>query len=179
LFLIQESADLKGNYNIFDAETDQLLFKCLKAPDLVQSFLKTGGNRFDYWLRTPDDQPILRITRALAMLGAKPIQVRDERDQPMGELRPPGRSQDLLFEVFDSIQELLFNVEQIPNGFRFMTSGLECASMSKGKASLLPKARTGGDYTVVEVSNAVPTHLFIRQMILATALAVLLATSNS
>jgi hypothetical protein len=94
----------------------------------------------------------------------------------MGELRP-GRSEQPLFEVFDAVQELLFNVEQIPNGYRFMTSGLECASMSKGLSGL--KTRAGGDYTVVEVSNAVPTNLFIRQMILATALAVLLATGSS
>lgn len=177
LFLIQESIDLKGNYNIFDPESGHLLFKGMQSRDLVQSLLKTGGNRFDCWLRTPEDRPLLRISKGLAMLTAKPVQVRDERDQLMGELRPMGKSKQHLFEVFDSIHELLFNVERTPDGFRLMTSGLQCASIHPAPPGAFPKVH--GDTTVLEVSTAVPTNLFIRQMILATAVAVLLVTSSS
>jgi pSer/pThr/pTyr-binding forkhead associated (FHA) protein len=176
LFFIQESIDLQGNYNIFDPESGQLLFKCMQSHDLVQSLLKTTGSRFDCWLRTPEDRPVLRIAKGLAVLTAKPIQVRDERDQLMGEIRT-GRSQQFLFEVFDAIQELLFSVEQAPDGFRFTTGGLECASMRRALPGSFPNMRSGGEAMRLEISSALPANIFIRQLLLATAITVLLVTT--
>jgi pSer/pThr/pTyr-binding forkhead associated (FHA) protein len=176
-FVLQGSHEFKGNYNIFEPDSGQLLFKCMQVQDLVKSLLKPAGHHFDCWLRTPDDKPILRITKSITVLTAKPILVRDERDQIMGEIRQTGKAPVYTFEVLDAIQDPLFKVESVARDFKFTTGGLECALLRHTPASSFQNI-SGGEAILLEISGAVPTHVFIRQMILAAAIAVSLASSG-
>lgn len=175
LLLIQDAEEAAGNFTILAPESGEPLLHCVQTQGLVKSVLKAAGGKsgFDYWLQSPANEPLLRITKGAAMRGRKPVEFKDGQGQMMGQLTPKG-GESTSFEVFDAANELLFSIEQKNKKFVFITGGMECASAQKQPTSAFEQVSSHQPTIVaLEISNAVPLNSFIRPVILAALLAIL------
>ena len=167
------------NYDIFDAETDELVMKCREETMgfFTRRFRFSDFKRitpFDIMIRTPDGKPVLRVTRGVPILFSR-VKVLDGDNRPIGEFRQRPISISGTFDVLDANDKPLCRLKGRLAGwdFRFLApNDVELAQVAKKWAGLSKELLTTADHYLLDIDDAVPRDSTLRQLILASLMCI-------
>lgn len=182
LFLIKEHLGLlkaANNYDIYDPEDGRIIMECREdSLGFITKILRfTDYKRmtpFDINIRTPEGEPIVRITRGVSFFLSK-VQVFDERDRHLGGFKQKFFSIGGAFNVLDTNDQPLCKLQGKWTGwsFKFIAEGgVEFAQVSKKWAGMGKEFFTSADNYVLKISDRVPKDNPVRQLIMAAVMCI-------
>jgi hypothetical protein len=182
LLLLRENRALlraAHNYDILDPATGNCLMECReerlgRATRLLRYTSLKRTTPFDLRVRTPDGQPVLRMTRGIPVF-ASHVSVFDEGEALIGSYRQKPFSIAGVFDVVDAEDQPVCRLDGGPIGrhFRFRTAeGIELARVARKWSGLGREFLTGVDDFTLEIHEAVPRNSVVRRLILASVLCV-------
>jgi hypothetical protein len=184
LFLVKERAGIfKTTYecDILDPANGQVIMKCReKAPKwtirmLRFSNLLRGTTPFDISISTPDDQPVVRVTRGVPVFRSR-VRVFDHDNTRIGGFKQKRFSFPGGLDVLDANGEVVCQVAGRLTGWRrfyFVTpEGIELAVVSKKWAGLGQEFFTSADDYMLQIDEVVPKDSTTRRIILASVVCI-------
>ena len=181
LFLVKEHLGIfkaANNYDVHDPETGEIIMHCREdhLGGLTKLLRFTDYKRhtpFDVRITTPDGQPLVRVTRGVAILRSH-VTVRDAADEVIGGFKQRLLSVGGAFDVLDAEDNVLCNLVGKWTGwdFRFVAGDTEFAHVTKKWTGLGKDLFTSADNYVLEISDAVPPDNRVRQLILAAVMCI-------
>ena len=181
VFLVKEHVGLfkaANNYDIYDPETGDIVMECReeRLGFLTKLLRFTDYKRmtpFDIQIRTPDGQPIVRITRGVSIFLSK-VRVLDQDNQVIGGFKQKFFSIGGAFNVLDVNDNPICQLKGKWTGwdFRFLAEDHELAHVTKKWAGLGKELFTSADNYILEISESVPPDNVIRQLILAAVMCI-------
>jgi uncharacterized protein YxjI len=182
LFLVKEHIGLlkaANNYDIYDPETGEIIMECREDSLglFTRIFRFTEYKRmtpFDIRIRTPEGEPLVRITRGISFFLSK-VLVFDEHDQPLGGFKQRFFTIGGAFNVLDTRDQPLCRLQGKWTGwsFKFITGeGIEFARVSKKWAGVGKEFFTSADNYMLQISDTVPADNPVRQLILAAVMCI-------
>ena len=181
VFLVKEHVGLfkaANNYDIYDPETGDIVMECREERlGFFTKLLRFSDYKrmtpFDIQIRTPDGQPIVRITRGVSIFLSK-VRVLDEDNQVIGGFKQKFFSIGGAFNVLDVNDNPICQLKGKWTGwdFRFLAEDHELAHVTKKWAGLGKELFTSADNYILEISESVPPDNVIRQLILAAVMCI-------
>ena len=181
VFLIKEHVGMfkaANNYDIHDPETGETILECREEGlGFVTKLLRfTDYKRmtpFDIQIKTPDGNPIVRVTRGISVFLSK-VTVLDENDQVIGGFKQKFFSIGGAFNVLDIDENPVCHLKGKWTGwdFRFMAGETELAHVTKKWAGMGKELFTSADNYILEISESVPPDNVVRQLILAAVMCI-------
>ena len=181
LYFVKEHVGLfkaANNYDVVDPQTGQELLHCREDNlGIITKLLRfTDYKRmtpFDVQIRTPDGQPVVRVTRGISFFLSK-VSVFDEAGQLLGGFKQKFFSIGGAFTVLGRNDEPLCDLKGKWTSwdFRFMAGNNELARVTKKWAGLGRELFTSADNYILEISNQVPPDHSVRQLILAAVMCI-------
>jgi uncharacterized protein YxjI len=181
LFFVKEHAKIlkaTNSFDILDPATSQLLMQCTeeKLGFFTKMFRFTDYKRmtpFDLQVRTPEGQPVLRVSRGISFFLSK-VTVFDERDQPVGGFSQKFFSIGGAFDVKDMNDRTLCTLKGKWTGwdFSFMAGEAKLAGVSKKWAGLGKELFTSADNYMLSISEDVPPDNPVRMLILGAVMCI-------
>ena len=181
LFLVKEHTGFfkaANNYDIHDPETGEIVMECRE--DKLGIFTKmlrfTDYKRmtpFDVQIRTPDGEPIVRVTRGVSIFLSK-VDVLNENDQRIGGFKQKFFSLGGAFSVLGVNDEPLCQLKGKWTGwdFSFMAGDRQLARVTKKWAGLGKELFTTADNYVLQIDDNVPPDSPLRQLILGAVMCI-------
>ena len=181
VFLVKEHVGMfkaANNYDIHDPETGETILECREEGlGFVTKLLRfTDYKRmtpFDIQIKTPDGNPIVRVTRGISVFLSK-VTVLDENDQVIGGFKQKFFSIGGAFNVLDIDENPVCHLKGKWTGwdFRFMAGETELAHVTKKWAGMGKELFTSADNYILEISESVPPDNVVRQLILAAVMCI-------
>lgn len=175
LYLIKEHAGMfkaSNSYDVLDPETGEIILHC-REPKLgfftkMLRFTKYKQmTPFDVHVTTPDDEPVIRISRGVSIFLSK-VDVWDDQDERIGGFKQKFFSLGGSFNVLDDEDEILCTLKGKWTGweFKFEKDGKQYAMVTKKWAGLGKELFTSADNYVLEISKSVPPDHPLRMLIM-------------
>ncbi len=165
-----------NNYDIHDAESGQVVLHCReeRLGFLTKILRFTDYKRntpFDIQIRTPQGEPVLRVTRRATLLLSK-VKVLDEKDEYIGGFKQKLFSLGGAFHVLDENEHPICTLKGKWSGwdFTFASGDLQLARVTKKWAGLGKELFTSADTYVLEIDRNVPPDNNARQLIMAAVM---------
>ena len=181
LYLVKERPGIfkaANFYDIFDPSTGKMVLQCReeRLGPITKLLRFTDYKRttpFDLQIRTPEGQPVLRVTRGVSLFLSK-VKVLDEGDRHIGGFRQRLFTIGGAFTVLDSRDKPLCELKGKWTGweFRFASDGKEYARVTKKWAGIGKEMFTSADNYVLQITEAVPPDHPLRQLILAAVMCI-------
>jgi len=181
VFLVKEHVGMfkaANNYDIYDPETGAIIMECREDNlGIITKLLRfTDYKRmtpFDIEIKTPDGEPVVRITRGVSLFLSK-VKVFDGQGQIVGGFNQKLFSIGGSFNVLDANDAPVCQLKGKWTGwdFRFMAGDVELAHVSKKWAGMGKEMFTSADNYVLEISESVPADNAVRQLILAAIMCI-------
>lgn len=182
VFFVKEHIGLlkaARNYDILDPRTGEVILECREENlgFFTKLFRFSDFKRitpFDIHVRTPDNQPVLRVTRGIPIFFSK-VRVLDENNNPIGEFRQKPVSISGTFDVLDANGRPVCKLKGRRAGwdFLFLTpDDVELAHVTKKWAGLGKELLTRADNYMLQIDKAVPWNSTLRQLILASLMCI-------
>ena len=181
LFLIKEHVGMfkaSSNYDIYDPETGEVLMECREENlGIISKMLRfTDYKRntpFNLQIRTPDGEPILRVSRGISIFLSK-VTVTDENDQVLGRFKQKLFSIGGAFSVLDTSDKPICQLKGKWTGwdFRFMAGDTELAHVTKKWSGLGKELFTSADNYVLQINEELPAGGAIRKLLLASVMCI-------
>jgi len=181
VFLVKEHVGMfkaANNYDIHDPQTGDVIMECREERlGIITKLLRfTDYKRntpFDIQIRTPDGNPIVRVTRGISLLLSK-VKVLDEQDQVIGGFKQKLFSIGGSFNVLDENDNPVCMLKGKWTGwdFKFMAGETELAHVTKKWSGIGKEMFTSADNYVLEISDSVPADNSTRQLILAAVMCI-------
>ena len=180
-YLVKEHVGLikaANNYDIYDPETGEMVMVC-REDDLglltkILRFTDLKRNTpFNIQIRTPDGEPLIRVTRGVAIF-LSDVQVHDENDAIIGGFEQKFFSIGGAFDIRDAQGNALCSLRGKWTGwdFRFVHNDIEFAHVTKKWAGIGKEFFTSADNYMLEISSSVKANSPIRQLILAAVMCI-------
>lgn len=182
LFLVKEHTGVfkaANNYDIYDPETQAIVMECRE--DSLGMFTKifrfTKYKRmtpFDIQIKTPDNQPIIRVKRGVSFFLSK-VEVFDETDRLIGMFKQKFFSIGGAFNVLNAEEREVCQLKGKMTGwdFKFLAGEIELARVTKKWAGLGKELFTSADNYILTISDSVPTgNDDTRKLILAAVMCI-------
>ena len=180
-FLVKEHVGLikaANNYDIYDPETGEMVMVCrednLGSVTKLLRFTDWKRNTpFDIEIRTSDGEPLIRVTRGVAIL-LSDVSVYDENDAIIGGFEQKFFSIGGAFDIRDAQGNALCSLRGKWTGwdFRFVHNDIEFAHVTKKWAGIGKEFFTSADNYMLEISSSVKEDSPIRQLILAAVMCI-------
>jgi len=168
-----------NNFDIHEPESGALVLECRE--ENLGFFTKllrfTDYKRmtpFDIQVRTPQGQPVLRITRGVSFFLSK-VTVADEQGRVVGGFKQKFFSIGGAFEVLDANGQITCRLQGKWTGWEFKflrPGGQEVASVSKKWAGMAKEFFTSADNYMLTISPDVASGDDLRNLILAAVLCI-------
>jgi len=181
VFLVKEHVGMfkaANNYDIYDPATNEIIMECREEKlGFLTRMLRFSNwktkTSFDVQIRTPQGQPVVRVTRGFTFFRSK-VRVLNEKDEPIGTFRQKIFSIGGAFTVLDRDEKPVCELKGKWTGwdFRFMAEGVELAHVTKKWAGIGKELFTSADNYVIEMSDKVPPNNPIRQLIIAAVICI-------
>jgi uncharacterized protein YxjI len=182
LFLVKEHVGAfkaSNNFDIYDPNTGQPLMHCREENLglLTKLFRFSDYKRmtpFDVQVRTPDGQPLVRVTRGISVLLSK-VKVLDENNQPLGGFNQKLFSIGGAFTVVDEQDQPMCMLKGKWSGwdFHFTTpDGAQLAHVTKQWAGVGKELFTTADNYMLQIADDVEPDDPIRQLILGSVMCI-------
>ena len=181
LYFVKEHVGLfkaANNFDIFDPGTNEKILECReeKLGFFTKMLRFTDYKRmtpFDIAIRTPDGQPVVRITRGVSIFLSK-VKVLDEADRHIGGFKQKFFSIGGAFDVLDTADKPVCRLQGKWSGwdFAFKAGDVELARVTKKWAGLGRELFTSADNYVLQIADTVPAGNPIRQLILAAVMCI-------
>lgn len=182
LFFIKEHIGLlkaANNYDILDSEEGRVLMECREEnlgffTKLLRFSDYRGTTPFDIRVRTPDGQPVMRLTRWIPIFVSR-VKVLDENDNLVGGFKQKLFSVSGTFDVLDAGDRPVCRLKGGVTGrnFSFLApNDVELARVEKKWAGLGKELCTSAGNYVLHIDDAVPGDSTIRQLILASVICI-------
>ena len=180
-YLVKEHVGLikaANNYDIYDPETGEMVMVC-REDDLglltkILRFTDLKRNTpFNIQIRTPDGEPLIRVTRGVAIF-LSDVSVYDENDTLIGGFQQKFFSIGGAFDILDAQGNSLCSLRGKWTGwdFRFVHNDIEFANVTKKWAGIGKEFFTSADNYMLEISSSVKANSPIRQLILAAVMCI-------
>ena len=180
-FLVKEHVGLikaANNYDIYDPETGEMVMVCrednLGSVTKLLRFTDWKRNTpFDIEIRTSDGEPLIRVTRGVAIF-LSDVSVYDENDTLIGGFQQKFFSIGGAFDILDAQGNSLCSLRGKWTGwdFRFVHNDIEFAHVTKEWAGIGKEFFTSADNYMLEISSSVKQNNPIRQLILAAVMCI-------
>lgn len=175
LFVVKEHVGFfmaANNYDVFDAETGEPVLFC-REPNLgfvTKMFRFTDYKRltpFDITVTTPDDEPVLRVTRGVSIWLSK-VNVLDEENEPIGGFKQRFFSIGGAFTVLGASDQPLCELRGKWTSweYRFEHNGQELAKVSRKWSGLGKELFTSADNYMLQINDCVPEDNPVRVLIM-------------
>ena len=128
---------------------------------------------FDIEIRTSDSEPLIRVTRGVAIF-LSDVSVYDENDTLIGGFQQKFFSIGGAFDILDAQGNSLCSLRGKWTGwdFRFIRNDIEFAHVTKEWAGIGKEFFTSADNYMLEISSSVKEGSPIRQLILAAVMCI-------
>ena len=128
---------------------------------------------FDIQIKTPDGEPIVRITRGISIFLSK-VQVLDEDNQIIGGFKQKLFSIGGAFNVLDADDKPMCLLQGKWTGweFKFMDGNTELAQVTKKWAGIGKELFTSADNYVLKMSDSLDEDDEVRLLILAAVMCI-------
>ena len=168
-----------NNFDIHDPESGAVILECREENlGLFTKLLRfTDYKRmtpFDIQVRTPDDRPVLRITRGVSFFLSK-VDVSDERGRRVGGFKQKFFSIGGAFEVLDAAGQTICRLQGKWTGWEFKflrPGGQEVACVTKKWAGMAKELFTSADNYMLTIASEVAPEDDIRHLILGAVLCI-------
>ncbi len=181
LFLVKEHVGFfkaANNFDIYDPETGALVMECReeKLGFLTKMLRFTDYKRmtpFDVQVRTPDGEPVVRVTRGVSLFLSK-VKVLDENDEVIGGFKQKLFSIGGAFQVLNADDKPLCELKGKWTGwdFSFMAGTSQLARVTKKWGGLGKELFTSADNYVLSIDEKVPSDSPLRQLILGAVMCI-------
>ncbi len=181
LFLVKEHTGFfkaANNFDIHDPETGEIVMECREdnLGFLTKMLRFTDYKRltpFDIEIRTPDGEPIVRVTRGVSFFLSKVNVLNDEGDR-IGGFQQKFFSLGGAFSVLGVNDEPLCQLKGKWTGwdFSFMAGDRQLARVTKKWAGLGKELFTTADNYVLQIDDNVPPDSPLRQLILGAVMCI-------
>ena len=181
LFLVKEHTGFfkaANNFDIYDPESGELVMECReeKLGFLTKMLRFTDYKRmtpFDVQIRTPDGEPVVRVTRGISFFLSK-VKVLDENDEVIGGFKQKLFSIGGAFQVLSADDKPLCELKGKWTGwdFSFMSGKSQLARVTKKWAGLGKELFTSADNYVLSIDEKVPEDSPLRQLILGAVMCI-------
>ncbi len=167
-----------NNYDIMDPETDEILINCREEIGFITKLLRfTDYKRmtpFNVVLKTPDGEPVLRVSRGISIFLSK-VSVCDDTDRPVGGFKQKLFSFGGKFDVLDANEQVLCQLKGNwkSREFNFIKAdGEVVATVTQKWAGLAKELFTSADNYVLTIDDSIPPDAPIRQLILGAVMCI-------
>lgn len=181
LYLVKEHAGMfkaASNFDVFDPQTGAQILQCREEKlGVVTKMLRfTEYKRmtpFNVQIRTPDGQPVLRVSRGVSFFLSK-VDVFDEQDRRLGGFKQKLFSVGGAFSVLGADDQVLCDLKGKWTSwdFTFMAGNNQLAHVAKKWAGLGKELFTSADNYMLEISSQVPQDHPVRQLILGAVMCI-------
>ena len=181
LYLVKEHVGFfkaANNFDIYDPETGALVMECREERlGFITKMLRfTEYKRmtpFDVQIRTPDGEPVVRVTRGISVFLSK-VKVLDENDEVIGGFKQKLFSIGGAFQVLNAEDKPLCELKGKWTGwdFSFMTGTSQLARVTKKWGGLGKELFTSADNYVLSIDEKVPPDSPLRQLILGAVMCI-------
>lgn len=181
VYLVKEHVGMfkaANNYDVFDPDSGTEILNCREEKlGIITKILRFTDYKsmtpFDIEIKTPDGQPVLRITRGISIFLSK-VQVFDNSGQLVGGFKQKFFSLGGKFDVLDANDNPLCQLKGKWTGwdFRFINGDNEYAHVSKKWAGIGKELFTSADNYVLQINDNVPADHPIRQLIMAAIMCI-------
>lgn len=172
-----------NNYDVLDPESQDLLMECreenLKGFAKLLRFTKYKTmTPFDFAIKRPNGEKVMRIKRAGSWWGTKAIEIFDENEQLVGSLKRKMWSFRGRFLVLNPKGEevCVVNGKIFKWEFKFLSDNSknanEYATISKKWAGLGKELFTTADNYMLSINQSLPTDAPIRMLILGAVMSI-------
>ena len=181
-FFIKEHVGMfkaANNFDILDPVSGAIVMECREENlGLFTKLLRfTDYKRmtpFDIQVRTPDGQPVLRITRGVSIFLSR-VTVQDEQGRIVGGFKQKFFSIGGAFEVLDATGQMLCRLQGKWTGWEFKflrPDNREVACVTKKWAGLAKEMFTTADNYMLTVTPEIAPQDSIRNLVLAAVLCI-------
>ena len=181
LFLVKEHTGFfkaANNFDIHNPETGEIVMECREdnLGFLTKMLRFTDYKRmtpFDIEIRTPDGEPIVRVTRGVSFFLSK-VNVLNEGGERIGGFKQKFFSLGGAFSVLGVNDEPLCQLKGKWTGwdFSFMAGDRQLARVTKKWAGLGKELFTTADNYVLQIDDNVPPDSPLRQLILGAVMCI-------
>jgi len=182
LFFVKEHVGMfkaANNYDVLDPETSEPILHCREESlgfftKLLRFTDWKRMTRFDVQIRTPQGEPVLRVTRGFSLFRSR-VDVLDENDRRIGGFKQKFFSLGGAFTVLDDRDMPICMLKGKWSGwdFRFLDDdGEELAHVTKKWAGLGKELFTTADNYILEIATDVPADSRARQLIMAAVMCI-------
>ena len=181
LFLVKEHTGFfkaANNFDIHNPETGEIVMECREdnLGFLTKMLRFTDYKRmtpFDVEIRTPDGEPIVRVTRGVSFFLSK-VNVLNEGGERIGGFKQKFFSLGGAFSVLGVNDEPLCQLKGKWTGwdFSFMAGDRQLARVTKKWAGLGKELFTTADNYVLQIDDNVPPDSPLRQLILGAVMCI-------
>ena len=160
-----------NNYDIFDTETDELVFECREEPlDLLNATLRlarlSGFTPFYIHITTPDGERLTSVRRHPEFLKEK-IGILDPEGRLLWALQETGNKEKIVLEVTDAFNKVQYSIRKQDKNY-FLTEGRhDIGSVVKEWAGLGKEMFTTADNYTLYIEPFVPKESSLRVLLLA------------
>jgi len=181
-FLVKEQVGIfkaSNNFDVLDPENGTEIMHCRE--DSLGFFTKMfrfskrykRNTPFDVEIRTPDGQPIIRITRGVSFFLSK-VDVYNDKQQRIGGFKQKLFSLGGAFKVLDANDQPLCELKGNLVGwdFKFLAGENQLAGVSKKWDGAARQFLTSADTYMLTISPDVPPDNPVRQLILAAVICI-------
>lgn len=181
VFLVKEQVGMfkaSNNFDIYDPKGGKKILEC-REPRLggitkLLRFTKYKKNTpFDVHVRTPEGEPVVRITRGVSLFLSK-VKVFDDAENHVGGFKQKLFSIGGAFRVLDAKdqEQCLLQGKWTGWEFRFLRGNTELAKVSKKWAGIGKELFTSADNYVLAIDDKVEPDDPVRQLILSAVLCI-------
>ena len=181
LYLVKEHVGFfkaANNFDIYDPESGALVMECREERlGFITKMLRfTEYKRmtpFDVQIRTPDGEPVVRVTRGISLFLSK-VKVLDENNEVIGGFKQKLFSIGGAFQVLNAEDKPLCELKGKWTGwdFSFMTGTSQLARVTKKWGGLGKEMFTSADNYVLSIDEKVPADSPLRQLILGAVMCI-------
>jgi uncharacterized protein YxjI len=165
-----------NNYDIFDAETDEMVLECREQPlDLLNATLRlarlSGFNPFHIHINTPDGEKLAAIRRHPEFLKEK-IGILDGEGKLLWTMRETGNKESIILEVTDSYQTVLYTIRKEDKNYILAENRQDIGSVVKEWSELGKELFTSTDNYTIYIEPHIPKDSSVRMLILTSAICI-------
>lgn len=181
LFLVKEHVGFfkaASNFDIYDPATGAVVMECreenLGFLTKMLRFTEYKRNTpFDIQVRTPDGDPVVRVTRGISLFLSK-VNVLNEDDERVGGFKQKLFSIGGAFSVMDNSDQPLCQLKGKWTGwdFSFVSGNQQLARVTKKWAGLGKEMFSSADNYVLSIDDNVPPDSPLRQLILGAVMCI-------
>lgn len=180
-FLVKEHVGMfkaANNYDVYDPESGQVVLHC-REPKLgffTKLLRFTDYKRmtpFDVHVTTPDGEPVVQVTRGIALLRSR-VKVLDESGRHIGGFKQKLLSIGGAFEVMDTEDRVVCALKGKWTGwdFKFMAGDRQVARVTKKWSGVGKELFTSADNYVLEIASDVRPDSPLRPLIMASVMCI-------